>query len=181
MTRMGLPVPPGFTISTKACQAYLVSGREPAAMAAQVDRHLAALEATIGRQLGQPDHPLLVSVRSGRGSPLPVVPKIASTWSVSTSRTATGSRSGDQRNDTGPRCRTSRLNTRAMRSNSSILGVESGSRPRCPGPQTLSPINKGLWVELRGTVANAPPRITEPDANGHFPSASDVPCRPVPF
>src|ERR1700709_1232632 len=65
MTNIGLPVPPGFTITTEACQAYLKSGREPMELAAEVTAHLKALEHTMGKQLGQSDNPLLVSVRSG--------------------------------------------------------------------------------------------------------------------
>ena len=69
MTNLGLPVPPGFTISTEACQAYLTSGSEPAELAAEVAEHLAAIEATMGKTLGDPSDPLLVSVRSGQSSP----------------------------------------------------------------------------------------------------------------
>jgi pyruvate,orthophosphate dikinase len=71
MTNMGLPVPPGFTITTEACQAYLANGREPAEMAAEVDEHLAALEERMGKKLGQTDDPLLVSVRSGAKFSMP--------------------------------------------------------------------------------------------------------------
>ena len=71
MTNLGLPVPPGFTITTEACQAYLDSGRQPAEMAAEVDEHLAALEKTMGKKLGQSDDPLLVSVRSGAKFSMP--------------------------------------------------------------------------------------------------------------
>ncbi|MDQ1753182.1 MAG: pyruvate, orthophosphate dikinase, partial [Pseudonocardiales bacterium] len=71
MTRMGLPVPPGFTITSEACQAYLASGREPSEMAAEVDEHLAELEAKMGKKLGQSDDPLLVSVRSGAKFSMP--------------------------------------------------------------------------------------------------------------
>ncbi|MDQ6936771.1 MAG: pyruvate, phosphate dikinase [Actinomycetota bacterium] len=71
MTRLGLPVPPGFTISTEACQAYLVSGREPEELSPEVDEHLAALEKVMGKQLGQSDDPLLVSVRSGAKFSMP--------------------------------------------------------------------------------------------------------------
>ena len=65
MTNLGLPVPPGFTISTEACRAYLADGTEPEGLAEEVGEHLAALEEEMGRKLGQPDGPLLVSVRSG--------------------------------------------------------------------------------------------------------------------
>ncbi len=71
MTNLGLPVPPGFTISTDACRAYLEQGREPDALAAEVGEHLAALEKEMGRTLGQPDGPLLVSVRSGAKFSMP--------------------------------------------------------------------------------------------------------------
>ncbi|MBV9821654.1 MAG: pyruvate, phosphate dikinase [Actinobacteria bacterium] len=71
MTNMGLPVPPGFTITTEACQAYLATGREPAELSAEVSEHLAALERTMGKKLGQTDDPLLVSVRSGAKFSMP--------------------------------------------------------------------------------------------------------------
>lgn len=71
MTNLGLPVPPGFTITTEACQAYLAEGREPEAMADEVSEHLAALEKAMGRTLGDPDDPLLVSVRSGAKFSMP--------------------------------------------------------------------------------------------------------------
>jgi len=65
MTRMGLPVPPGFVITTEACNVYLTTGYQPAEMEAEVSEHLAALETVMGKTLGQADNPLLVSVRSG--------------------------------------------------------------------------------------------------------------------
>ena len=71
MTRMGLPVPPGFVITTEACQAYLANGTQPAAMEAEVSEHLAALEKVMGKTLGQVDDPLLVSVRSGAKFSMP--------------------------------------------------------------------------------------------------------------
>jgi pyruvate, orthophosphate dikinase len=71
MTNLGLPVPPGFTITTEACQAYLADGHEPPTLRAEVDAHLAALERAMGRTLGDPDDPLLVSVRSGAKFSMP--------------------------------------------------------------------------------------------------------------
>ncbi len=71
MTNLGLPVPPGFTITTEACRAYLVQGRDPDGLAEQVSSHLAALEAAMGRRLGDPSDPLLVSVRSGAKFSMP--------------------------------------------------------------------------------------------------------------
>ena len=71
MTRMGLPVPPGFIITTDACKVYLASGTQPAEMEAEVSEHLVALEKAMGKTLGQSDDPLLVSVRSGAKFSMP--------------------------------------------------------------------------------------------------------------
>ncbi len=71
MTNLGLPVPPGFTITTEACKVYLDSGEEPAALRDEVSAHLDALEAKMGKKLGQADNPLLVSVRSGAKFSMP--------------------------------------------------------------------------------------------------------------
>jgi pyruvate,orthophosphate dikinase len=71
MTNLGLPVPPGFTITTEACQAYLRSGREPDGVAEQVAERVTVLEKRMGKQLGQSDDPLLVSVRSGAKFSMP--------------------------------------------------------------------------------------------------------------
>ena len=71
MTNLGLPVPPGFTITTEACRHYLEHGAEPEGLADEVARHLAALEQTMGRTLGDPEDPLLVSVRSGAKFSMP--------------------------------------------------------------------------------------------------------------
>jgi pyruvate, orthophosphate dikinase len=71
MTNLGLPVPPGFTISTEACIAYLESGDLPATLRDEVEAHLRGLEAEMGKQLGDRDNPLLVSVRSGAKYSMP--------------------------------------------------------------------------------------------------------------
>ena len=71
MTNLGLPVPPGFTITTEACKAYLASGSEPAGLADQITERLAALEQAMGKRLGDADDPLLVSVRSGAKFSMP--------------------------------------------------------------------------------------------------------------
>ena len=71
MTNLGLPVPPGFTITTEACRAYLEHGSEPDALGEQVSQHLAKLEQDMGRRLGGADDPLLVSVRSGAAFSMP--------------------------------------------------------------------------------------------------------------
>lgn len=71
MTRMGLPVPPGFIITTEACRAYLTHGSPPAELDTEVSTHLSALEQAMGKTLGQSDDPLLVSVRSGAKFSMP--------------------------------------------------------------------------------------------------------------
>ena len=71
MSNLGLPVPPGFTITTEACRAYLEHGSEPDGLADEVTTHLASLEEAMGRRLGDPDDPLLVSVRSGAKFSMP--------------------------------------------------------------------------------------------------------------
>ncbi|WP_316781353.1 pyruvate, phosphate dikinase [Streptomyces sasae] len=71
MTRLGLPVPPGFTVTTEACRAFLATGAEPEGMTEEIARHLSGLEAAAGRSLGQRDDPLLLSVRSGARFSMP--------------------------------------------------------------------------------------------------------------
>jgi pyruvate, orthophosphate dikinase len=71
MTRLGLPVPPGFIISTDACREYLSEGRVPVRLAAEITDHLATLEYAMGKTLGQSDDPLLVAVRSGAKFSMP--------------------------------------------------------------------------------------------------------------
>jgi pyruvate,orthophosphate dikinase len=71
MTNLGLPVPPGFIITTEACKAYLTTGDEPAELRDQVSAHLDALQTAMGKRLGDPDDPLLVSVRSGAKFSMP--------------------------------------------------------------------------------------------------------------
>ncbi len=72
MTNLGVPVPPGFTIATKVCSDYYKSGGKwPTGLAEEVDRNLAKLENTMNAKLGDPDRPLLVSVRSGAARSMP--------------------------------------------------------------------------------------------------------------
>ncbi|MGY1707786.1 pyruvate, phosphate dikinase [Geodermatophilus sp. SYSU D00697] len=71
MTNLGLPVPPGFTITTDACRHYLQHGSTPPELADQVTEHLTALEKAMGKTLGDPADPLLVSVRSGAAASMP--------------------------------------------------------------------------------------------------------------
>jgi len=71
MTRLGLPVPPGFTITTEACREYLALGTEPGELRVQVTMALRHLEDNLGRRLGDRHDPLLVSVRSGAKFSMP--------------------------------------------------------------------------------------------------------------
>ncbi len=72
MTKLGLPVPPGFTISTDACKAYMAGGDQlPDGLLDEVGRALEALEGTMGKRLGDATDPLLVSVRSGAPFSMP--------------------------------------------------------------------------------------------------------------
>ncbi|MGW2143054.1 pyruvate, phosphate dikinase [Nonomuraea bangladeshensis] len=71
MTNLGLPVPPGFTITTEACRHYLAEGAVHDGLDREVAEHLKALEERMGRKLGQADDPLLVSVRSGAKFSMP--------------------------------------------------------------------------------------------------------------
>src|SRR6266851_7592131 len=72
MTNAGLPVPPGFTVSTRACNLYMeTGGRLPAEVDEQIEKALARLEQLMGKKLGDPADPLLVSVRSGAKFSMP--------------------------------------------------------------------------------------------------------------
>src|SRR5712692_4123475 len=72
MTNASLPVPPGFTITTEACNAYFAGGKKlPAGLWDQVEKALASVEKATGKGLGDPKNPLLVSVRSGAAMSMP--------------------------------------------------------------------------------------------------------------
>jgi len=72
MSAIGLPVPPGFTITTEVCTHFYAHGKSyPAELSAQVTEALAALEAQVGRRFGDAANPLLVSVRSGARASMP--------------------------------------------------------------------------------------------------------------
>jgi pyruvate,orthophosphate dikinase len=72
MSRLGLPVPPGFTISTEICTYYYAHRRRyPTALRARVNEALARIERAVGKRFGDPDRPLLVSVRSGARASMP--------------------------------------------------------------------------------------------------------------
>jgi pyruvate,orthophosphate dikinase len=71
MTNIDLPVPPGFTITTEACREYMRTGRFPAGLMDDVAKHVKKLEKKMGKKLGDPANPLLVSVRSGAKFSMP--------------------------------------------------------------------------------------------------------------
>ena len=72
MTQLGIPVPPGFTITTDACRAYMAGGRKvPEGLDEEVEQHVALLEERSGRGFGDRANPLLVSVRSGAAISMP--------------------------------------------------------------------------------------------------------------
>jgi len=72
MTRVGLPVPPGFTVTTEACNAYLAAGEQfPEGCWEQELEAMKATEATTGKKFGDPNNPLLVSCRSGAKFSMP--------------------------------------------------------------------------------------------------------------
>ncbi|MGO8944207.1 MAG: pyruvate, phosphate dikinase [Syntrophobacteraceae bacterium] len=72
MAQMGIPVPPGFTITTEVCTYYYENGFEyPAELKDQVEEALHRLEELMGRKFGDPENPLLVSVRSGAAISMP--------------------------------------------------------------------------------------------------------------
>ena len=72
MAKLGLPVPPGFTITTEVCTAYYENDQAyPDTLKAQVEASLAKLEKAVGKAFGDPANPLLVSVRSGARASMP--------------------------------------------------------------------------------------------------------------
>ena len=72
MTNLGIPVPPGFTISTEVCKLYYENGKKyPDSLEEEVAEHLGRLEKLMGKKLGDADDPLLVSVRSGAAQSMP--------------------------------------------------------------------------------------------------------------
>src|ERR1051326_4804413 len=72
MTRIGLPVPPGFTISTDVCTYYYAHNETyPKELQSEVEQNLARVEESVGRKFGDAEKPLLVSVRSGARASMP--------------------------------------------------------------------------------------------------------------
>src|SRR3989344_4397315 len=72
MTNLGIPVPPGFTIKTEVCDAYYKNNKQyPKGLAEEIEQNLARLEKLMMTKLGDPNNPLLVSVRSGAAASMP--------------------------------------------------------------------------------------------------------------
>ncbi|HYQ09997.1 MAG TPA: pyruvate, phosphate dikinase [Gaiellaceae bacterium] len=71
MTQLGIPVPAGFTITTEACRAYMASGGEVEGLEEEIAEHVERLEERTGKRFGDPEDPLLVSVRSGAAISMP--------------------------------------------------------------------------------------------------------------
>src|SRR6185503_13214928 len=71
MTNLGVPVPPGFTISCSCCIEFLRDGRRPAGLEQEVEKNMRRLEEVAGKRFGDPNDPLLVSVRSGAPVSMP--------------------------------------------------------------------------------------------------------------
>jgi len=71
MTRLALPVPPGFTITTEACNYYYKEGKYPEGLSEEIEEHLEGLEKKMGKKLGDSGDPFLVSVRSGAAISMP--------------------------------------------------------------------------------------------------------------
>jgi pyruvate, orthophosphate dikinase len=71
MTQLGVPVPAGFTITTDACRAYMAEQGVPAGLEGEIGEHIEALEQRTGKRFGDPEDPLLVSVRSGAAVSMP--------------------------------------------------------------------------------------------------------------
>src|SRR6266700_2961936 len=72
MSRAGLPVPPGFTIATDVCNIYFNNNKQiPSEIQQEIDRAIDKLEKQMDQKLGDPENPLLVSVRSGAKFSMP--------------------------------------------------------------------------------------------------------------
>ncbi|MBS3940995.1 MAG: pyruvate, phosphate dikinase, partial [Actinobacteria bacterium] len=96
MTRMRLPVPDGFTITTDACRAYLETGGLPDGLLDELRVVIAELEQETGQRFGDPDRPLLVSVRSGAAFSMPgMMDTVLNLGLTNTSRLGLATRTGD--------------------------------------------------------------------------------------
>ena len=71
MTNLGIPVPPGFTITTNLCMAYLDNNSYPEGLENEVQSAVEKIEKVMGQKFGDTDNPLLVSIRSGARQSMP--------------------------------------------------------------------------------------------------------------
>ncbi len=71
MSNLGLPVPPGFTITTEACRSYMEAGELSESLMESIAEYLGKVEEATGKRLGDPEDPLLISVRSGAAASMP--------------------------------------------------------------------------------------------------------------
>ena len=71
MTKLGIPVPPGFTLTTNLCMDYLEHGVYPESLENEVQSAVEKIEIIMGQKFGDPDNPLLVSIRSGARQSMP--------------------------------------------------------------------------------------------------------------
>ncbi len=99
MTRIGMPVPPGFTISTETCDAFYKAGSVwPEGLETQVRENIASLEKELGKKFGDPENPLLVSVRSGAAVSMPgMMDTVLNLGINETTLKAVAERSGNER------------------------------------------------------------------------------------
>ena len=98
MSNLGLPVPPGFTITTEACRAYVEAGATPEGLMESVTEYLGELEEATGKRLGDSGDPLLVSVRSGAAASMPgMMDTVLNLGLNDTAVEGLAQRTGDQR------------------------------------------------------------------------------------
>ncbi len=98
MSNLGLPVPPGFTITTEACRAYMEAGETPEGLMESVTEYLGELEEATGKRLGDSGDPLLVSVRSGAAASMPgMMDTVLNLGLNDTAVEGLAQRTGDQR------------------------------------------------------------------------------------
>ncbi|MFP7696312.1 pyruvate, phosphate dikinase [Trueperella sp. LYQ143] len=98
MTNLGLPVPPGFTITTEACRVYLNEGASPDELGVQVTAAIRGVEAKMGKRLGDAKDPLLMSVRSGAKFSMPgMMETVLNIGLNDKSVVGLGEQSGDER------------------------------------------------------------------------------------
>ena len=98
MTILGIPVPPGFTISTDVCTYFMQKGKYPADLTNEVENNLHQIESIMGHTFGDSNNPLLVSVRSGARQSMPGMMETVLNIGL-TSQTIPGliNKSGDER------------------------------------------------------------------------------------